>query len=309
MRAALLEKYGGENSVKIGTSERPEPSANEVQIEVYAASVNPFDVKLREGVMKDAIPLNLPLVMGGDVAGIVTALGDGVREFNVGDEVYGQANATKQGSLAEYTVVNISQLAQKPDVDYKTAAALPLVSSSVYQAIYKHLHLTKDQKILIHGGGGGIGSMAVQLAKQIGAFVAVTVSEKDKDYVKELGTDLVIDYNEEDFTELVKNYDCAFDTVGGDTFERSYLTLRPGGKLLSMTTPPNHELDAKYDVTSIHQSTKVTTEGLNEIAKLVNHNKLIVNLDQVFSLDKASVALEHLKNGHPRGKVVVQVKS
>jgi alcohol dehydrogenase len=309
VKAALLEDYGGESAVKIGEVDRPEPLANEVQVEVYAASVNPFDYKIRDGIMKDAIHINFPLVLGGDMAGVVMALGEGVSEFSVGDQVYGQANATKQGSIAEFTVVNVSQLAIKPDTDYETAAALPLVASSAYQALHSHLKLAKDQKILIHGGGGGIGSMAIQLAKIIGAYVATTVGAKDKDYVKQLGADLVIDYADQDFTKLVKNYDAVFDMVGGDTFEKSYQVLRPGGKIVSMVAQPNHGLDAKYDVVSTHQFTKTTTESLNEITKLVNRNKLKVNIDKTYSLNEAAKALEYLKTGHPRGKVVVMVKN
>lgn len=309
MKAALLENYGGQEAVIVGSVDRPEPTANEVQVEVYAASVNPFDVKVRDGLMKDSIPLSLPLVIGGDVAGVVRALGEGVSEFNIGDEVYGQANALKQGSIAEYTVVNISQLALKPKVDYNLAAALPLVAASAYQALNDHLMLTKDQKILIHGGGGGIGSVAIQLAKDIGAYVATTVSEKDKDYVASLGADKVIDYKNEDFTELVKDYDCVFDTVGGETFENSYKVLRPGGKIVTMAAQPNHELDGKYDVTATHQFTKVTTEKLDSITKLVNNGTLKVNIDKEYSLDEAPSALEYLKTGHPRGKVVINAKS
>lgn len=309
MKAALLEKYGSEGSVRVSDVDMPEPSANEVQVKVYAASVNPFDVKVRDGVMKDSIQINLPIVIGGDVAGVVKALGEGVSEFNIGDEVYGQANALKQGSLAEYTVVNISQLGLKPDVDYEYAAALPLVAASAYQALFEHLKLTKDQRILIHGGGGGIGSIAIQLAKNIGAYISTTVSAKDKDYVASLGADLVIDYKTEDFNKLVKDYDCVFDTVGAHTFINSYKCLRPGGKIVSMASPPNHELDAKYDVTSIHQFTKVSPDKLNAITKLVNEGVLNVNIDKVFDLLQAPQALEYLKNGHPRGKVVVRVKS
>lgn len=309
MKAALLKDYGGENAVIVGEAERPEPSANEVQVEVHAASVNPFDNKVREGVMKDSIPINFPLILGGDVAGVVTALGEGVAEFSIGDQVYGQANALKQGSLAECTVVSISQLGLKPDVDYVTAAALPLVSASALQALNKHIKLSKDQKILIHGGAGGIGSIAIQIAKDIGAHVATTVSATDKEYASELGADVVIDYQTEDFTELVKDYDAVFDTVGGETFKKSYEVLRPGGKIVSMAAEADHELDAKYDVTSTHQFTRVTTEVLNKITELVNKGKIKVNIDKVFSLDQAPQALEYLKTGHPRGKVVVEVKS
>ncbi|HET8991838.1 MAG TPA: NADP-dependent oxidoreductase [Candidatus Saccharimonadales bacterium] len=309
MKAALLVSYGGQDAVKIDNTERPEPSANEVQIEVVSASVNPFDYKVRDGLMQDSIRLELPIVIGGDVAGIVRALGDGVTEFSIGDQVYGQANALKQGSIAEYTVVNISQLALKPKVDFETSAALPLASVSAYQALYEHLKLTKDQKILIHGGGGGIGSVAIQLAKNVGAHVATTASKKDEDYVLALGADMFIDYHADDFTKHVKEYDCVFDTVGGETFIKSYEVVRPGGKIVTMASQPSAELDAKYDIHSMHQSTKVTTGKLNAIAELVNDDQLKIHIDKLFDLTDAPEALEYLKTGHPRGKVVVQVKN
>ncbi len=309
MKAALLEKYGGEDAVKIGNVDRPEPAANEVQVEVCSASLNPFDYKLREGIMKENIHINFPLVLGGDVSGTISALGDGVSEFSIGDKVYGLANATKQGSLAEYTVVSISQLAMIPEVDYDTAAGLPLAACSAYQALHDHLQLASGQKILIHGGGGGIGSLAIQLAKFAGAYVATTLSARDKEFAEKLGADKTIDYATEDFTKLVKNYDSVFDTVGGETFEKSYLVLRPGGKIVSMSAGPNHELDAKYDITSLHQSTQASSERLEAITKLVNDHALTLNIDKVFNLDQAAEALEYLKSGHPKGKVIVRVKS
>jgi NADPH:quinone reductase-like Zn-dependent oxidoreductase len=308
MKAAIIDSYGGQDAVNIKDVDVPEPLVNEVQVDVYYASINPFDYKLRDGMFQDSIHVNFPLVLAGDVSGIVSAVGEGVTSFSVGQEVYGQANATKQGSLAEYTIVNTSQLALKPQVGFEIAASLPLVSASAYEAIHEHLNLKTSQKILIHGGAGGIGSMAIQIAKYTGAYVATTVSAKDKDYVKSIGADEAIDYKDQDFTELIHSFDAVFDTVGGETTEKSYTVLKPGGKLVSMASDPSAELEGRYDVKAIHMFTKTSSSVLSEVAKLVNNKKLAVNIDKTFDINQAAEALEYLKTGHPRGKIVIKIK-
>ncbi len=308
MRAALLKKYASEGSVQIDMVDVPEPSVNQVQVEVYAASANPFDYKVRDGLMKQTMPLELPIILGGDVAGIITALGEGATDFSIGDKIYGQANATKQGSFAEYTIVDISQMALMPKTDYLTAAALPLVACSAYQAL-SHLEVKPHQNILIHGGAGGIGAMAIQIAKYFGLNITTTVSQNDKAYVKSLGADLAIDYHKEDFTKLVKDYDYVFDLVGGQSFTKSYEVLKTGGKIISMVNETNPQLDAKFQVTSMHQFAQVSTKKLNFITELVNQHKLSVNIDRQFNLAETSLALDYLKNDHPKGKVVIQVKA
>jgi NADPH:quinone reductase-like Zn-dependent oxidoreductase len=260
--------------------------------------------------MKEMAPLKFPAILGGDLAGVVAELGEGVSSFKVGDEVYGQANALSgQGAFAEFAPVKVEQLALKPkSVDFITAAALPLAGISAYQALVEHANLQKGQKILIHGGGGGIGSFAIQLAKHLGAYVATTASSKDTDFVKSLGADEVIDYKTQAFENLLKDYDVVFDTVGGDTYIKSYQVLKPGGIIVSMTEQPNEELVKKYNVKAIAQQTKTTTEKLNKLAELVDQGVIKIQIDKVFPLEQAAEALEYLKQGHPRGKVVLKIK-
>jgi alcohol dehydrogenase len=311
MRAAQINSYGAKEVIQTA-NDAPKPQAQEGQvlIEVHAAGVNPFDWKLREGFMKEFIPLKFPATLGGDFAGAISEIGEGVSGFNVGDEVYGSANAAGgQGSFAELTPVKADQTALKPkSVDFTVAAALPLAGTSAYQALVEHANLQHGQKVLIHGGAGGIGTFAIQIAKNIGAYVTATASSDDSEFVKSLGADENIDYKSRKFEELLKDYDVVFDTVGGETYKKSYQVLKPGGVLVSMLEQPDAELSSKYKVQAIAQQSRPTTQRLTELAKLVDDGNLKVNVEKVFPLDQASEALAYLQEGKYRGKVVIQVK-
>jgi alcohol dehydrogenase len=311
MKAAQINGYGGKEVLMV-TPDAPKPKAGEGQVlvEVHAAAVNPFDWKLREGYMKDFIPLTFPATLGGDLAGLVAEIGPGVEGFNVGDEVYGLANAAGgQGSYAEFSPIKASQLAPKPtSIDFIAAAALPLASASAYQALVEHLNLQSGQKILIHGGAGGIGSFAIQIAKNIGAYVTATVSAEDAEFVKNLGADEALDYKNQDFSTLIKDYDAVFDTVGGETYAKSYQVLKSGGLIVSMIEKPNDELLKKYNVKAIAQGTKATADKLAKIAELVDQGKLRIEVNKVFPLKDAAEALAYVQNSKHRGKVVIKVK-
>jgi len=310
MKAAQLIEYDGIDALKIVEVDKPKPEEGHVLVEVYAASTNPFDWKVREGLYKEYIPINLPITLGGDFAGVVVELGTGVEGFEIGQSVYGQANALSHGSYAEFATVKSSQLALKPNsINYETAAAFPLAAASAVQALNEHIDLKPNQKVLIHGGAGGIGSLAIQLAKHVGAYVATTVSAEDIEFAREIGADEVIDYKAEDFSAKLQDYDAVFDTVGGETTTDSYKVLKPGGVLVSMVDKPNDDLVQKYKTKFITQSTKITSERLTNIVKLIDDGELKVNIDKVFPFDQTASALEYLKTGHPRGKVVIKVKS
>lgn len=311
MKAAQINGYGGLEAVQVGEADKPTPAAGQVLVEVHAAAVNPFDVKVREGLVRNMAELNFPATLGGDAAGTVAALGAGVTGFQLGQAVYGQAGALSgQGSFAEFTPVKAEQLAAKPtSLDFTAAAALPLVGCSAYQALVDHINLKAGQKILIHGAAGGIGSVAVQLAKHLGAYVAATAGAEDADFVKSLGADEVIDYRGQDFAALLKDYDAVFDTVGGETNRKSYTVLKPGGALVSMSEKPDDALVNKYAVLYTAQFTRTTTERLTKVAELVDAGNLKVHIDKIFPLDQAAEALEYQKTGHPRGKIVIRIKS
>lgn len=311
MKAAQLNSYGGRNSVSINNkTQKPSPGDGEVLVEVHAASVNPFDWKVREGYMKGFIPLQLPATLGGDVSGVVAELGVNVSNFEVGQEVYGMANATGgNGSFAEFTPVNAKQILSKPQsIDFLTAAALPLTAISAYQAIVDHINLQSGQKILIHGGAGGIGSIAIQLASELGAQITTTATAADTDYVKGLGAEEVIDYYAENFSELLHDYDAVFDTIGGETNIKSYKVLKNGGILVSMVAPVDESLANEKNVQYVQQSSQTTVERLTKISELVDSGKLKVNVDKIFPLDQAAEALEYLKTSRHRGKVVIAIK-
>lgn len=310
MKAAQINSYGGKEVLKtVEDAPKPKAGSGQVLVEVRAAAANPFDWKVREGYMKESAPLTFPATLGGDLAGVVAELGEGVTNFKIGDEVYGQAGALSgNGAFAEFAPVKIEQLAIKPKTaDFITAAALPLAGVSAYQALVDHAKLQNNQKILIHGGGGGIGSFAIQIARHTGAYVATTVSATDGDFVKNLGADEVIDYKTQAFETLIKDYDVVFDTVGGETYSKSYQVLKSGGVIVSMTDQPIEDLVQKYQIQAIAQQTKTTTERLTKLAELVEQGAIKVKIDKVFPLEQAADALAYIQGAH-QGKVVIKIK-
>jgi alcohol dehydrogenase len=311
MKAAQISGYGGKEVVQV-TDSAPKPSIEpgQVLVEVAAAGVNPFDLTVRQGHARQMVELDFPATLGGDVSGTVSEIGSDVSGFQVGQAVYGQAKALSgHGSFAEYAPVPAAQLAAKPDsLDFTASAAVPLVASSAYQALVDHIDLQVGQKILIHGGAGGIGSLAIQLAKYLGAYVATTAAKDDTEFVKSLGADEVIDYKQQDFSRTLKDYDAVFDTVGGETNSKSYRILKPGGSLVSMVAKPDEDLVKKHSIKYTAQFSQVTTERLTKLAGLFDNATLKPEIDKVFPLDQAAEALEYLKTGHPRGKVVIKIK-
>lgn len=312
MKAAQYDRYGGPEVIEItDNAAKPTPKEGQVLVEVYAASINPFDRTLRTGYMKDMIPLSFPVTIGGDFAGIVAQAGPGVADYKGGDAVYGQALIVNggSGSLAEFAAANLKNISMKPKkATFEEAAALPLVGSSAVQALEDHIKLQKGHKILIHGGAGGIGSIAMQLAKHLGAYVATTVSGDDIDFVKKLGADEIIDYKSEKFEEKLKDFDAVYDTVGGETTNRSFLVLKKGGTLVSMLGQPDKELAQKYKVIAIGQSTNTNTKHLTRLAELVDAGAITPQIDKVYPLAQAREAFEHLEQGSHRGKVVIKIK-
>lgn len=301
MKAIQVNEY--QTPIKLNVLEVAQPSAKDGQvlIKVMAASINPFDVTLATGAMASMIPLSLPYTIGGDVAGIVEG---------TGQEVYGSALIVSggSGSMAEYAVANLANVADKPkSLSFAEAASLPLAGVSALQAIEEHLDLQSGQKILIHGGAGGIGTLAIQLAKMKGSYVATTANGVDREMLAKLGADLVIDYKTEDFTKVVSEYDAVFDTVGGEVTTKSVAVLKRGGKLVTMIGQVEEKLAAEAGVTIIRQMTGVTSTRLAKLAGYVATGKVKPAIDKVFSLDQTSEAYDYFVNEHPKGKVVVEV--
>ena len=311
MKAAQISEYGGAQVVQFTTdAAKPANSKSQVLVEVYAAAVNPFDFKVREGMMQSMSVLTFPATLGGDFSGVIVELGEEVTGFQIGQAVYGQAGALSgNGSFAEFAPVKAASIALKPEsVDFVTAAAYPLVTVSAYQALVDHMAIQAGQKILIHGGAGGIGAVAIQLAHHFGAHVTTTSTAADLEFVKSLGADEVIDYQTQDFATVVSDMDAVYDTIGGETNQKSYGVLKSGGALVSMVLAEDASLLAQHDIKYTYQFTKVTTERLQQVTKLIEAGDLTINVDKVFTLEQAAEALEYLKVDHPRGKVVIQIK-
>jgi alcohol dehydrogenase len=308
MKAARIHNYGGPDEVHLENADQPNPGNGQLLINVKAAGVNPIDWKVRAGYLQKNVPLQFPVTLGGDFSGVIEAVGKDVTGFEIGEEVFGQASVLTGGSgtFAESALASAETVAAKPkSIGFQEAAALPLVGVSALQALVENLKLEADQKILIHGGAGGIGSAAIQIAKHLGANVVTTAAGNDFEYVKSLGADQVIDYKNERFEEIVSDLDGVLDTVGGETYERSFNVLKQGGRIVSMIEQPKQELMDKYGVEALHQFTKVTTDRLRKLAELVDQGALKVNIDKTFPLEQAGEALQELETHSPRGKVVV----
>jgi alcohol dehydrogenase len=314
MKSAQINEYGGSEIIKINQStSEPTVSTGKVLVTIKAAGVNPADWKIHEGYFQQMAPLQFPSTLGMDFSGVIKQVGKGVysSDFKQGDEVYGQAGVINGGSgaFAELALVNKDSIAHKPrSLGYLETAGLPLVGVSAWQALVENIGLSKDQKILIHGGAGGIGSIAIQLAKHLGAHVATTVSTNDKEFVQQLGADQIINYKTEKFEDILQDYDAVFDTVGGETYERSFKVLKKGsGIIVSMLEQPNSELMSQYGIKAIFLFSQVNRQRLTKLALWVDQNNIKVNIDKTFPLDEADKALDYQKDVHPRGKVVLTV--
>ncbi len=312
MKAAQINKYGSSDGVKINTNaHKPFLTEGHLLIEVHAAGVNPVDWKICEGHLKQRLDLTFPITLGMDFSGVVVEVGEGVTDFKEGDEVYGQSSVFngKAGTFAEFVSADQKRTAHKPKkTNHIEAASIPLAAVSAWQGLVDHMGLSKGQKILIHGGTGGIGGFAIQLAKHLGAYVATTVSTENKQLAKDLGADEVIDYKNQSFDEILHDYDAVFDTVGGETYVNSFKVLKDGGVIVSLLESPRPELEANKSVRAIAEFTQVNSERLVKVADFIEKGILKVRVDKIFPLDKASEALAYLKTGHPRGKVVLKIK-
>jgi alcohol dehydrogenase len=311
MKSAQINKYGSSEVIEINQStSEPTVSSGKVLVIIKAAGVNPADWKIREGGLQQLVSLQFPSTLGHDFSGVIKQVGEGVSpsDFKQGEEVYGQAGVISGGSraFAEMALANTESIAHKPKrLSHAEAAGLPLVGVSAWQALVENIGLSKGQKILIHGGAGGIGSIAIQLAKYLDADVATTVSINDKQFVQELGADVVIDYKTQTFEDLLHDYDAVFDTVGGETYRRSFKVIKKGGVIVSMLEQPDSELMSQYGVKAIFQFTQADRERLTKLTRWVDENNIRVNVEKTFSLDEAGDALDYQKDVHPRGKVVL----
>lgn len=306
MKAAVINEYEGD--VTIADVPTPEIAADSVLIAVHAASVNPIDNILRAGYLKDMIPLQFPHVQGFDVSGVVTEVGKDVTKFKVGDAVFARANQADAGALAEVARVKESELALKPaNITHAEAASIPLTGLTAWQALVDKAGLKQGQQVLIHAGSGGVGTLAIQIAKHLGAFVATTVSARNADLVTSLGADVVIDYHEQDFTDIVSDYDVVFDMSGGDVMKNSFKVLKKGGHLVSIKGQDEDDLASQYGVKFDWFFMEPNGDQLAQLAKMITDGDLKPVIDSTFDFTDAAKAYDHLAEGHAVGKIVIDM--
>ncbi len=309
MKAVQIHQYGGPEALKVEDAQLPEIKADEVLVKVYAASVNPVDWKVRNGDMQaQGLSYSFPLILGWDMAGVVEKAGDEVTSFKAGDAVYGMPDMTRNGSYAEYVAVKASALALKPEkADFLTAAALTMAGLTAWQGIFDHGKLQPGQKILIHGGSGGVGTMAIQFAKWKHAYVATTASESNIQFLKDLGADEVIDYSKENFEEKLKDFDVVFDTLGGDTQIKSIRVLKPGGILVSTVGLVNPDAFKEKNIQGLDYHAQSLPEQLKTIGSLLDDGKIQPIVTRIFPLEEAVQAQELSEHGHARGKIMLEI--
>ncbi|MCS3608120.1 NADP-dependent oxidoreductase [Erwinia rhapontici] len=333
MKAFIIEGYGSKNGGRIADRPEPELRADDVLIRVQATSVNLLDAKIRKGEFRLILPYKLPLILGNDVAGVVVSVGPEVTRFRSGDPVYARPAQQRIGTFAQYIAVNENDLALIPDnLSREEAASLPLVSLTAWQVLVETAKLKKGQKVLIHAGSGGVGTIAIQLAKHLGAFVATTTSTANVAWVKALGADVVIDYKTQDFATLLHDYDVVLNSLGGDVLAKSLQVLKPGGQLISISGPPTPAFATEQGLSwglkqvmrllsfRIRKQAKrrgirysfvfmrASGAQLSEISALVEAGVIKPVVDRVFPFAEIKEALAYVETGRAKGKVVVRVE-
>ncbi len=331
MKAFVVDRYGSGGGIR----EMPVPELrdDDVMVEIHAASVNLLDSKIRDGEFKLILPYRLPLILGNDVAGRVVRVGSKVRRFKPGDEVYARPNQDRIGAFAEFIAMNEDDVAIKPqNLTMEEAASIPLVGLTAWQVLIDRANLKKGEKVLIHAGSGGVGTFAIQLAKHIGATVATTTSAANADLVKSLGADVVVDYRQEDFEKVLSGYDVVLNSLGKDTLEKSLKVLKPGGKLISISSPPDaafaKEIGSNWFLQQVmrllsfgirrkakrHRVSysflfmKANGEQLSKITPLIESGIIRPVVDRVFPFELTMDAIAYIETGRSKGKVVVKVR-
>lgn len=308
MKAVVVHQYGGPEVLKLEQVPLPEPKEDEIRVRVVAAGVNPVDALIRSGVFAKFFHSKLPLVPGYDIAGTVDRVGAKITKFKVGDAVYAYLGLKEGGGYAEYAVATEKEAAAKPKtLNFIEAAAVPVVGLTAWQALIDTAKLSAGQTVLIHGGSGGVGSFAIQIAKAKGAKVIATASSQNQDLLKQLGADVAIDYTKTKFEEVAKDVDVVLDSVGKDTLARSYGVLKKGGTIVSLVAQPSAvELEA-HGIHGSALNVQPNAGELAELGKLIDERKIKVVVSQVLLLADAGKAQAQAQTGHTRGKIVLSL--
>lgn len=333
MKAFIINKYtkGGLELVDVPT---PVVGNNDVLIEVYSAGVNLLDSKLKTGEFKLILPYKLPMILGHDVAGVVTKVGKNVKKFKVGDAVYSRPSDYHVGTFAQFIAINEKDVAFKPgNISMDEAASIPLVALTAWQALVERAQLKKGEKVFIQAGSGGVGTIAIQLAKHLGANIATTASKKSFELLKNLGADVLIDYTTQDFEHILKDYDVVVNSQDQKTLEKAFNVLKPGGQVISISGPPTPVFAKdmglpwyiRMIITLLSFGTRskaqkknvnfsflfMRAEGnqLQEITKLIEAEVIKPVVDKVFAFEQTNDALKYVESGRAKGKVVIRVKN
>ncbi len=307
MKAVRIHRFGSPEVLSFEDVPKPEPNTGEIVVQVKAAGVAPWDRLIRTG--KSALPQPLPLTLGSDLSGVIDSIGPGVEAFKIGDEVFGVTNERFTGAYAEYALAKASMIALKPKrLNHTHAASVPVVAVTAWQMVFELAHIAAGQFVLVHGGAGNVGAYAVQFAKRAGAVVIATASAENERYVHTLGADGAMDYRTSRFYENLKNVDAVLDTVGGETLERSYEIVKPGGIIVSAATQPSLEKAEQHGIRAVFFLAEVTTERLTRIAQMIDAGELKTEVGEVLWLDEVRQGHEMLEGApHKRGKIVIKV--
>lgn len=333
MRAYTINKYSKTDPLQLVEIPEPTIGDNDVLVEIHAASLNQLDVKLKSGEFKLLLPYKFPLILGHDVSGTVVAVGSNVHSFIVGDEVFSRPSDFHIGAFAEFITVNENDVALKPqNISFEETASIPLVALTVWQAFVEKAKLTKGQKVFIQAGSGGVGTIAIQLAKYLGATVATTTSADNFELVKSLGADVVIDYKTQDFETILKDYDLVLNSQDEKTLEKSLRILKSGGKAISISGPPDRAYANEAGLSWFMKtaifflSRKVSSQAkklgidysflfmqangkqLSEIGKLIETGVIRPVIDKVYPFEQMNEAMSYVSSGRAKGKVVVKVR-
>lgn len=333
MKAFIVDRYGKKEVGRLGEMPEPRVGETDVLIQVHAAGVNLLDVKIRSGEFKAILPYALPMVLGNDVAGVVMAVGQRVTSFKPGDEVYARPEQQRIGSFAELICVREDSLALKPaHLNMVQAAGVPLVALTAWQVLVETAKVKKGQRVLIHSGSGGVGTLAIQLAKHLGAFVATTTSTRNLQWVKALGADVVIDYKTQQFETLLQGYDVVLNSLGSDELKKSLKVLKPGGQLISISGPPTPAFaEEQKSSWVLKQVMRLLSFGirkearrkgidyrfvfmrasgsqLKEVTALIEAGIIKPILDRTFPFEQTADALAYVAQGRAKGKVVVKLR-
>lgn len=333
MKAHILKRYGKKEKLQLSDVSEPAVNENDVLVQIHAAGVNLLDSKIKSGEFKLFLPYKPPFTLGHDVAGVVTKVGSKVSRFKIGDEVYARPADHRIGTFAEFIALNENDAAIKPKcVTMEEAASIPLVGLTVWQALVEKADLKKGQKVLIQAGSGGVGTFAIQLAKHLGATVATTTSAANIELVKSLGADILIDYKKDDLETLLHDYDVVLHSQDAKTLEKSLRVIKPGGKLISISGPPDPDFAKELGLNwglklvmsllsfRVRRTAKRLNVGysflfmradggqLDEITQLINSDAIRPVIDKVFPFDATNDAMAYVESGRTKGKVVIKVQ-